>query len=95
MKKKIVLLAIVGVLVLSSVTWADNAPVATTPVDGGPTLISFKVWVLPHTENGVQKSGYYETFDLLVDLSDGFEALDTPPAQPVIAPIPASPSAGK
>lgn len=95
MKRTIAALLLIAVLALAAPALAENAPMATTPMDGGPLLMSFKVWVLPHSVNGIINSGYYEHFDMLVYLRDGFQALDAVPFQPVVPPIPAAPSSGR
>ena len=68
-------------LVLICPAFAEEAPIQATQ-ESSPVLMSFRVWVLPGWENGVQTAGHYEYFEMLVPM-EGL-SLVSPVTEPVI-----------
>lgn len=67
----------------------QSAPVATH-MEYAPELVSFRVWVEPGISGGVQVAGHYEYFDMMMDLGNAKEVIDTPELSPALQASPST-----
>lgn len=91
-KNKLTALA-AGIMIIGAMAgqaFAENPPVATH-MEYGPQQVSFRVWHFPGVRDGVNTSGYYEYFDIMMDLGKGRKVLDTSLPEPVLQATPINP----
>ena len=84
---KQIMAATAAVMVMAVPAFAENPPLATH-LEGGPELVSFRVWNFPAVRDGVKVSGFYEYFDMMMDLGNQKMVLDTASPEPVLQAAP-------
>ena len=87
MRSKLIALGIATAIMTAGQAFAENPPLATH-MEGGPELVSFRVWNFPGVRDGVKVSGYYEYFDMMMDLGNMQSVLDVASPEPVLQAAP-------
>lgn len=80
------LLAIGGVFLAPLASEAYQPAPQNTEIRALPMMVPFRVWVMPSTEGGAMRSGYYKYVQLEMTGPEA-ETLKTPGLTPAVAPI--------
>lgn len=87
MLNKFIALGVATMMMTAGQAFAENPPLATH-LEGGPELVSFRVWNFPGVRDGVKVSGYYEYFDMMMDLGNMQTVLDVAGPEPALQATP-------
>ncbi len=88
LKRKSLTAAVLACLVLLSAgcAFAYQPAPQNTEIKSIPMMVPFRVWVLPGTEGGSMRSGYYKYVQLEMSQPEA-EHLKTPGLTPAVMPI--------
>lgn len=84
--KKLIFMVFVFTLMFSPASWAYTPAPQNTEVMAIPMMVPFRVWVIPATDQGSMRSGYYKYVQLEMT-PPAAETLKTPGLTPAVLPI--------